>query len=70
MTNKRNGELFAAAVNKALAPEDAPRAEPDTPTGPRKPAPVPEVGAARAPRDHDAERRAMFADLMTNIINR
>ena len=66
---KTNGELFAEAVREALAP-DAPRAEPEPPAGPRKPAPVPEVGAARAPRDHDAERRAMFADLMTNIINR
>ena len=65
-----NAELFAQAVNEALAPEDAPRAEPETPTGPRKPAPVPEIGAARAPQDHDAVRRAMFADLMTNIINR
>ena len=45
-------------------------AQNEPPPGPRKPAPVPEVGAARAPRDHDAERRAMFADLMTNIINR
>ena len=69
MTNKSNGELFAEAVREALAPEDTPRAEPETP-GPRRPAPVPEVAAARAPRDHDAERRAMFADLMTNIINR
>ena len=64
-----NAELFARAVNAAPAPQGTPRAEPETP-GPRKPAPVPEVGAARAPRDHDAERRAMFADLMTNIINR
>lgn len=64
-----NAELFAEAVREALAPEDTPRAEPETPA-PRRPAPVPEVGAARAPRDHDAERRAMFADLMTNIINR
>ena len=64
-----NAELFARAVNEALAPEDAPQPEPETP-GPRRPAPVPEVAAAHAPRDHDAERRAMFADLMTNIINR
>ena len=64
-----NAELFAQAVNEALAP-DTPQPEPETPTGPRKPAPVPEIGAARAPQDHDAVRRAMFADLMTNIINR
>ena len=68
MTDKTNGELFAEAVRDALAP-DTPRAEPETPT-PRRPAPVPEVAAARAPQDHDAVRRAMFADLMTNIINR
>lgn len=64
-----NAELFAQAVNEALAP-DTPQPEPETPTGPRRPAPVPEIGAAHAPQDHDAERRAMFADLMTNIINR
>lgn len=69
MTDKSNSELFAEAVREALAP-DSPTPTPDTPTGPRKPAPVPEIGAAHAPRDHDAERRAMFADLMTNIINR
>lgn len=62
-------DLFTRAVNEALAPQDAPQPEPETP-GPRRPAPVPEIGAARAPRDHDAVRRAMFADLMTNIINR
>lgn len=67
---KSNAELFADAVNKALAPQDTPRAAPETPTGPRKPAPVPEVGAARAPRDHDAERRAMFADIFSQITNR
>lgn len=66
---KSNAELFADAVREALAP-DAPPPTADTPAGPRKPAPVPEVAAARAPRDHDAVRRAMFADLMTNIINR
>ena len=64
-----NAELFARAVNEALAPEDTPRAEPEAPA-PRRPAPVPEIGAAHAPQDHDAVRRAMFADLMTNIINR
>ena len=66
---KSNAELFAEAVNEALAPQDTAPPTPDTPT-PRRPAPVPEVAAARAPRDHDAVRRAMFADLMTNIINR
>lgn len=65
-----NAELFAEAVREALAPEDAPRAAPETPTGVRRPTPVREIGAAHAPQDHDAERRAMFADLMTNIINR
>ena len=69
MTDKTNAELFADAVNAALAPQDT-APTPDTPTGPRKPAPVPEVAAARAPQDHDAVRRAMFADLMTNIIYR
>lgn len=68
MTDKSNGELFAEAVREALAP-DSPTPTPETPA-PRRPAPVPEVAAARAPRDHDAVRRAMFADLMTNIINR
>lgn len=68
MTDKTNAQLFAEAVNEALAP-DTPQPEPETPT-PRRPAPVPEIGAAHAPQDHDAVRRAMFADLMTNIINR
>ena len=64
-----NAELFAQAVNEALAP-DTPQPEPETPTGPRRPAPVPEVAAARAPQDHDAERRAMFADIFSQITNR
>ena len=66
---KNNAELFAEAVHAALAPQGTPRAEPETP-GPRKPAPVPEIGAARAPQDHDAIRRAMFADIFSQITNR
>ena len=64
-----NAELFAQAVNEALAPQDTPPPTTETPT-PRRPAPVPEIGAARAPQDHDAVRRAMFADIFSQITNR
>lgn len=58
-----NADLFARAVNEALAPQDSPRAEPETPTGPRKPAPVPEVGSTTAPGHREASRLAAFRDL-------
>ena len=63
---KSNAELFAEAVHAALAPQDT-APTPDTPTGPRKPAPVPEVGVANAPKRSTAEQ---FAELMGDKLNR
>ena len=70
MKDKSNGELFAEAVREALAPEDAPRAEPETPTRPRKPAPVPEIGSIGAPGHREAQKMYDFEQAMTAAMNR
>lgn len=70
MTEKTNAQLFAEAVNEALAPQDAPRAEPETPTGPRKPAPVPEIGSIGAPGHREAQKMYDFQQAMIAAINR
>lgn len=70
MTEKTNAQLFAEAVNEALAPEDAPRAEPETPTGPRKPATVPEIGSTGAPGHREAQQMYDFQQAMIAAMNR
>lgn len=65
-----NAELFAQAVNEALAPEDAPRAEPETPTGVRRPAPVPEIGSIGAPGHREAQQMYDFEQTMLAAMNR
>ena len=70
MTEKTNAQLFAEAVNEALAPQDTARAEPDTPTGPRKPAPVPEIGSIGAPGHREAQKMYDFQQAMIAAINR
>lgn len=62
-----NAELFARAVNEALAPEDAPRAEPETPAGPRRPAPVPEAG--HAPKEKPPSPYEQFEQAMKSHFN-
>ena len=69
MKDKSNGELFAQAVNEALAP-DTPQPEPETPTGPRRPAPVPEVGQATGPLDRETILRADFEQALHNMTHR
>ena len=69
MTEKTNAQLFAEAVNEALAPEDAPRAAPETP-GPRKPAPVPEIGSIGAPGHREAQKMYDFEQAMIAAMNR
>lgn len=64
-----NADKFARAVNEALAPEDAPRAEPDAP-GPRKPAPVPEIGSIGAPGHREAQQMYDFEQTMLAAMNR
>ncbi len=65
-----NAELFSRAVNEALAPQDAPRAEPETPTGPRKPEPVPEIGHIGAPGHREAQQMYDFEQTMLAAMNR
>lgn len=62
-----NAELFARAVNEALAPQDAPQPEPETPTGPRKPAPVLEVG--HAPKEKPPSPFEQFEQAMKTHFN-
>ena len=64
-----NADLFARAVNEALAPQDTPRAEPETP-GPRRPAPVPEIGSIGAPGHREAQQMYDFQQTMIAAINR
>lgn len=65
-------EQFAAALEEAfntpLVPD--PPAAPTTPSGPRKPAPVPEVGrGGTAPGVREAEAQYDFAQTVTRAFN-
>ena len=69
MKDKSNGELFADAVREALAP-DSPPPTPDTPAGPRRPEPVPEIGHIGAPGHREAQKMYDFEQAMTAAMNR
>ncbi len=58
-----NAELFAQAVNEAPP-------TPDTPTGPRKPAPVPEIGSIGAPGHREAQKMYDFQQAIIAAMNR
>lgn len=45
-------------------------AESEPPPGPRRPAPVPEVGKATGPEDRDSILRAQFNDALHNMNHR
>ena len=64
-----NADLFARAVNEALAPQDTPRAEPEAPE-PRRPAPVPEIGSIGAPGHREAQQMYDFEETMLAAMNR
>lgn len=69
MKDKSNGELFAEAVREALAPDTPPPA-PQEPTGPRRPAPVPEIGSIGAPGHREAQQMYDFEQTMLAAMNR
>ena len=67
---RQNAEAFARLINQALAPAEEPPTPEDQDNGPRRPAPVPEVGKATAPLDRETILRADFEQALHNMTHR
>lgn len=66
--SKTNGEIFQQFIQEAYGIGEP--TEPEKPTGPRKPAPVPEAGrAGSSPAATEAEARHTFHETLQRYFN-
>ncbi|WP_414121134.1 hypothetical protein [Corynebacterium nuruki] len=66
---RQNAEEFARLIGQALAPAEEPPTPEEQAPGPRKPSPVPEVGATGAPGAAEAARAYEAEQALSRAFN-